>query len=381
MQEYFAAYYFANLHHANKKEFHERLQQINPGNVRAMEYLLRFACGISSGSLATPLILEHVQKQRSKAEFFPEIKLQPLTHLCLLESGCGKLADKLDRPTKAKCDSQEDLLAMRYYLQCLRQPLVELKDLTVRCRSHEELAPLRGIDSLLHDDTKVRIDLSITSRLHECLKLLEEILPIDNIRSIRRFRVSVSYNVSDKPDEEMQTAVVVVERLRDQIELELQIDEDSHLGERVLGSLSRVCKQIIQKVALWLRTYDDVIRLANALAGCDRLAWVFVYYTNLHGHLAGVAPLVSPFLLLLVLESCGLNDDDIHDLISILPAGHGLVSLNVEGNSFSEVGLETLTAHLRNLPELLLFKLDYKGPNAERVKQMVKENLPEVTFS
>ncbi|XP_038052751.1 uncharacterized protein LOC119725418 [Patiria miniata] len=352
MQEYFAAYYFANLHHANEDEFHEKLQQINPGNVHAMEYLLRFACGISSGSLATALILEHVQKQRSKAEFFPEIKLQQLTHLCLLESGCGKLADKLDRPTKAKCDSQEDLLAMRYYLQCLRQPLVELKDLTVRCISHEELAPLRGIDSLLHDDTKVRIDLWIIGRLYECLKLLGEILPIDNIRSIRRFRVYVEYTVGDKPDEEMQTAVVVDERLRDQIELTLDIGEKFHVDERVLGSLSRVCKQIIKEVRLRRRTYDDVIRLANALAGCDRLNRVDVSHTNLHGHLAGLAPLVPPSLVSLTLRSCGLNDDDVPDLISILPAGHGLRWLDVGDNAFSVVGVQTLTAHLRNMPKL-----------------------------
>ncbi|XP_038053375.1 uncharacterized protein LOC119725855 [Patiria miniata] len=378
MQEYFAAYYFANLHHENEEEFHERLQQINPGNVCEMEYLLRFACGISSGSPATALILDHVQKQHNREIFFHEFELQKLTYLMLLESDCGKLADKLDRPTKAECGSQEDLLAIRYYLQCLSQPLIELKNLAVGCRSHEELTSLRGIDRLLHNNTTVSIDLGVTGRLHECLKLLGEILPIDNIRSIRRFRVSVAYTVSDKPDEEMQTAVVVDERLRDQIELELQIGEKYHLGECVLGSLSRVCKQIIKKVALWCRTYDDVIRLANALTGCDRLKHVSLSYTNLNGHLAGLAPLVPPSLWLLVLASCGLNNNDIPDLISILPAGHGLRLLDVRGNAFSVVGVETLTAHLRNLPELGTFSLEYKGHDAERVKQLVKQNLPNV---
>ncbi|XP_038052790.1 uncharacterized protein LOC119725455 [Patiria miniata] len=374
MQEYFAADYFANLHNASEEEFHERLKQINPYNVRAMEYLLRFACGISSGSPVTWLILEHVQK-------LDEVSLQKLPRLLWFESGRDELADKLDRPTQAQCDSQEDLLAMRYYLQCLRQPLVELKHLTVSCRSHEELALLRGIDSQMHDETSVYIDLSITCGLHECLEMLGKILPINNIRSISRFQVFVSYYVSEKTDEERHPPVEVDERLRGQIELSLAIGENSHLGEHVLGSLSRVCKQIIKQVALYGTTYNDVIRLANALAGCDRLTDVEVRNTNLHGHLAGVAPLISPSLGLMTLHSCGLNEDDVPDLISILPAGHGLEELDVCGNAFSTVGSESLTAHLRNLPKLHSFGLYYNGPNAECIREMVERNLPNVRSS
>ncbi|XP_038053374.1 uncharacterized protein LOC119725854 [Patiria miniata] len=439
-QEFSAAYFFAHLYDENKEEFHERLNQINPDNVRAMEYLLRFACGISSGSQATSLILEHVQKQRNKEELFHKVKLQlrgrsyeegvgseegsrdggqssgeeglidekgpsgeegssekerlnveegsseeeglrdeegssveggssdeleltidqkqNLTRLMLFESGWTELADKLDRPTEAKCDGQEDLLAMRYYLQHLSQPLVELSRLTVYCTSHEELAPLSEIYSLQHGKTTLFIYLNVTCRLHEWLKLLGEKLPIDNIRSIRKIWVYVIYSVSEKADEDMETTAEVVERFHDQIELELDIVDLSHVDERVLGSLSRVCKQIRTKVTLWQRTYDDVIRLANALAGCDKLLEVYVRRTNLHGHLASIAPLVSLSLYSLELDSCGLNDDDVPDLISILSAGHGLRAVSVHGNAFSVVGVETLTAHHRNLPKLRTFLLE-----------------------
>ncbi|XP_038053289.1 uncharacterized protein LOC119725786 [Patiria miniata] len=374
-QEYFAAYYFANLHHENEEEFHERLKQINPDNVEAMEYLLRFTCGISSGSKATALILEHVQKLCKDRRMRHGFKLQKLTLLSLFESGCDDLADKLDRPTEAQCDSQEDLLAMRYYLQCLRLPLVELKKLKVRVNSHEELAPLRRFDSLLHDETTVNTEISINCRLDEWLKLLEEILPIDDIMSIRRFRVTVTYTLSEKADDEILATSGVDERLCDQIELIVNMRPWSLLSERVLGSLSRVYKQIIREVALWNKTYDDVIRLANALPGCDRLTYVDVFDTNLHGHLAGVAPLAPPSLRRLRLNSCELNDDDVPDLISIFPAGHFLVWLDVRGNAFSVVGVDTLTAHLKNLPILIVLELQYKGPDRERVQQVAKQNL------
>ncbi|XP_038070516.1 uncharacterized protein LOC119739607 [Patiria miniata] len=371
-QEFCAAYYFANLHHTDEDKFHESLKQINPDNVFAMKYLLQFACGISSGSPATGLILQYVQKQH--AGMWHNKDLQNLVRLLLLESGSDEMADKLDRPTDTDCDSQEELLAMRNYLQCLRQPLVELEEFTVHCRSHEELALLSDIDKLLHDDTKTKIVLNITSSWHECLKLLREIPSSGNTRA------TVSYTMSEKANEESQRPSEMDERLCDQIKLELEIDEISHFDEYDLGSLSRVGKQIIEAVSLRGRPYDDVIRLGNALDGFDRLNDVRLCKTNLHGHLGVVAPLVLPSLKSLSLRSCGLNDDDVPDLISLLPVGHGLQSLNVDGNAFSADGVDTLTTHLKNLPlELLL--LFYIGDDAERVEQVVERNLPHVTFS
>ncbi|XP_038071204.1 uncharacterized protein LOC119740073 [Patiria miniata] len=386
IQEFCAANYFANLHH-QPQEFHERLQQINPDNVRAMEYLLRFACGISSGSAATGLILEHVQQQRNKGRWRDEVTLQNLVRLMLFESGSDEMADKLDRPDDAACNNQEDLLAMRYYLQCLRKPLVELTSFTFLSSSHDELVLLKDINDQLRGHTAIHPDFLITCRSQEDLKLLREILLNYNIRpdtgfvALKPFRVT--YIMSEQATEEVQTLEETLEgmdeRLRGQIELHLEINEMSHFDdERLLGS--RVCNQI-EEVKLRKRTYKDVRRLEIALYGYDGLERLTVSDTNLHGFLFIMDFLARWSLSSLTLDTCGLNDDDLPELITILHAWQRLRWLAVPGNGFSISGVAMLTARLGiRLPQLRTFHLDYSGPNAESVKQVVKRNLPNVTY-
>ncbi|XP_038069472.1 uncharacterized protein LOC119738634 [Patiria miniata] len=386
-QEYGAAYYFAHLYNHDEQGFRKRLQQINPDNVHALDYVLRFACGILKGSPATGLILEHVQKQLDKGESSKEVSLQKLVRLLLFESSSDKMAIKLDRPTNAECKSQEDLLAMHHYLQNLRQPLVELKEFTVHCGTHDGFALLSDINDRLRDSTELMLNFIITCRSHDDLKLLRDMVLSDNIRLGKRCSLwktfLVCYVMCEQANEEVKTLEETLEKmdegLRDQLQLTLNINELSHLDEDfALGSMSHVCNHI-ESVYLQNRTYEDIISVRDVLGeiDCHRLIFLSVSGTNLHGRLVGVAALVPWPLKSLILKSCGLKDDDVPDLISILP--DGLRLLNVAGNAFSLGGVENLATHLRDLPKLAFLVLGYQGSDTEDFKKVAKQNLPKVS--
>ncbi|XP_038069427.1 uncharacterized protein LOC119738592 [Patiria miniata] len=136
-QEYSAAYYFAHLYDENKEKFSERLKQINSDNVFAMEYVLRFACGLLKESPATEEILEHVQKQQTiqvhdvnscwhleggNCRESRSLEVQTLVRVLLFETGSTKMVDKLDRPTYVQCRRpQEDWISLQHYLKCVRE--------------------------------------------------------------------------------------------------------------------------------------------------------------------------------------------------------------------------------------------------------------------
>ncbi|XP_038070719.1 NACHT, LRR and PYD domains-containing protein 3-like [Patiria miniata] len=349
VQEYCAAYFFANLHHADEEMFHEKLQQIHPGNVHAMEYLLRFTCGISSRSPATGLILEHVQKQH------PVLYLKRFVRLLFFESNSHEIAARIDRSTHVKCDSQEDLIALRYFLHNVPLPLDDT-EFEFGCRSYEVLTLLR--DVLLDGNIK----------------------PATNQDSAGF--IKVRYNMSARGNEELLELEETLERmdeaLRDRLRLSLHIGPNSRLDDRC-GRLPCISNQV-EYVHL-IGWPHGIVTLTNALEGCNILQTVILLGVNLRGRVCRIAPLVPPSLQDLMILCCYMNDDDVKVLISILPAGHGLIKLCVSLSSCTLKGVRNLTAHLRGLPNLQVLDIDTCSQiDRHLVKEVVKQDLPNVIF-
>ncbi|XP_022086485.1 uncharacterized protein LOC110977033 [Acanthaster planci] len=362
-QEYCAGYFLANLHHADQAMFHEKLRQMNLKKIYAMEYLLRFACGVASGSEATGLILEHLQRELDQRNCIDKSRLHGLARLLLFESGSDKLADKLQQPAEVMCKSQEDLAALQHYLKCIPNPLEDTK-FALHCSSYEALTCLREV--LLSGKIRPATSQSATSQ------------PSDS-------SVDVEYTLAERGNKEMshleRTLKEMEAELCEKVRLTLSTDERSSFDdEHVMGQLPNVSNQLVE-VCLYGGSHSDAFKLANALNRCKRLEHVGLSNINLHGQVCGLAPLAPPTLQSLILIACGLDDDDVPDLTSILPAGHGLLRLDVHHNMLTLKGMKTLTAHLQGLPKLNTLWHFYDGRDADRIKRVVEQNLPNIYYA
>ncbi|XP_038062351.1 uncharacterized protein LOC119732820 [Patiria miniata] len=339
IQEYFAACHLVKLLDDDENNFRHQLEQIGDGNVLAMEYLLRFCCGRSEQ--AAGLILDHIQEMQGD-----EKKHQRLARLLLFESSSEELATKLVRPTNVHCKSKEDLKSLSYYLQHVTPPL-DGTDFYIYVRK-QELTLLKGI--LLSDSMKsaglIMVHYFLSEQEREELSLLEE------------------------------TLGVVVEQHRAQLHIVVCIEAKSWFDVgRVSHSFFRMQEQ---KGELGLvmnqQSPDEVVDLLKALERC-RLYSLTLCGTNLHARVRHVSHILSS-LRLLHLSACRLVDDDVKDLISILPARHGLQGLNLDGNAFSLDAVRSLTQHLQGLPELRGLRLTNIGLDAECIRQAVSQDLP-----
>ncbi|XP_038062373.1 nucleotide-binding oligomerization domain-containing protein 2-like, partial [Patiria miniata] len=339
IQEHFAACHLAKLLEDDENNFCHQLKQIGPGKVYEMEYLLRFCCGRSRQ--AAGLILDHIQEMQPD-----ERKLQRLARLFLLESGSEELATKLVRPTSVKCTSNEDMKSLCFYLQHVTPPL-EGTTFRMHVRKHE-------------------------------LALLSEILASDSMESAK-VKV-VKYRLSERETEELsgleQTLGVVDEHHRARLYILVWIAAKSWFDVgRVSHSLFRMQEQI-DRLGLVMnqRSPHEVVDLWKALKGC-RLDLLGLTGTDLHAQVRDVSH-ISSSLRVLQLSACRLVDDDVKDLISILPAGHGLKWLNLVNNAFSLDAMRALTHQLQGLPRLRLLSLSEIGLDPELIRQVVSQDLP-----
>ncbi|XP_038062700.1 uncharacterized protein LOC119733187 isoform X2 [Patiria miniata] len=339
IQEYFAACHLVKLLQDDENNFRHQLKQIGEGNVLAMEYLLRFCCGRSRQ--AAGLILDHIQEMQGDEE-----KLQRLARLSLLESGSEELATKLVRPTSVKCKSNEDLKSLSYYLQHVTPPLE---------------------GTFFHMYVRKQV-----------LTLLRGILLSDSMKSARL--TNVYYYLSEQEEGELslleETLGVVDEQRRAQLHISVCIEAKSWFDVgRVSHSFFRRQEQTgIHGLRMHQRSPDEVVDLLKALEGC-RLFLLTLFDTNLHARLRDVSHILSS-LTHLRLSACRLVDDDVKDLISILPAGYGLEWLNLDGNAFSLDAVRALTHHLQGLPKLRVLTLCNIGLDPELVGQFVSQDLP-----
>ncbi|XP_038062667.1 uncharacterized protein LOC119733162 isoform X1 [Patiria miniata] len=320
-----------------ENKFRDWLKQIGEGNVLAMEYLLRFYC--SRSMQAAGLTLDHIREMQGDEE-----ELQRFARLLLWESSSEELATKLVRPTRVNCKNNEDLKSLSYYLQHVTPPL-EGTHFYLDVRK-QELTLLRGI--LLSDSMEsaglIYVDYHLSEQEEEGLSLLEE------------------------------TLGVVDEQDRAQLGIVVKTKSWFDVG-RVSHSFFRMQKQIGKlSVDIDQRSPDEVVNLLKALEGC-RLDWLTMYGTNLHARVGDVSH-ISSSLTILHLSACRLVDDDVKDLISILPAGHGLESLSLSDNAFSLDVVRALTHHLRGLPKLHLLWLCNISLPPELVRQVVSQDLP-----
>ncbi|XP_038062891.1 uncharacterized protein LOC119733382 [Patiria miniata] len=339
IQEYFAACHLVKLLDDDENNFRHQLEQIGDGNVLAMEYLLRFCCGRSMQ--AAGLILDHIREMQGD-----EKKLQRLARLLLFESGSDELATKLVRPTFVKCKSNEDLKSLSYYLQHVTPPL-EGTDFDMHVRK-QGLTLLRGI--LLSDSMKsarlITVYYYLSEQEGEELSLLEETLGEVDVQRHARFIITVIIEARSWFD----------------------VGRVSHSFFCMQEQIGRL------GLAMYQRSPDEVVDLLKALEGC-RLDVLALFYTNLHARVRDVSHVLSS-LTLLHLSACRLVDDDVKDLISIIPAGHGLQGLILDGNAFSLDAVRALTRHLQGLPDLTGLSLCTIGLDAELVRQVVSQNLP-----
>ncbi|XP_038062487.1 uncharacterized protein LOC119732977 [Patiria miniata] len=339
IQEYFAACHLVKLLEDDKNKFCDQLKQIGESNVLAMEYLLRFCCGRSGK--AAGLILDHIQEMEGDEE-----KHQRLARLLLFESSSEELATKLVRPTEVDCKSNEDLKSLSYYLQHVTPPLEgTVFHMYVR---KQELTLLRGI------------------------------LLSDSMESTRL--IVVNYYLSEQKGEELslleETLGGVDEQRCAQLHIMVRIEAKSWFDVgRVSHSFFRMQEQKGELgLVMHQRSPDEVVNLLKALEGC-RLSDLLLHDTNLHARVGDVSHIPSS-LTILQLFACRLVDDDVKDLISILPAGHGLESLTLDGNAFSLDAVRALTHHLQGLSKLRYLHLCNIGLDPELIRQVVSENLP-----
>ncbi|XP_038062941.1 uncharacterized protein LOC119733450 [Patiria miniata] len=331
IQEYFAACHLVKLLQDDVKKFRHQLKQIGEHNVHAMGYLLRFCCGRSGQ--AAGLILDHIKNVQSERLDF-EKKPQMLARWLLLESGSGELAAKLVRPNMVHCNSNEDLKSLNYYLQHVTPPL--------KCR---------------HFYMDVR---------QQELTFLKGILLSDSIKSADK--VVVNYHLSEQQQggKELslleKTLGVVDEQHRALLDVTIHIVRESwfDLGP-ISHSFFRMQKQTGSlSLSMVTRSPDEFFYLLNALEGC-RLSSLTLWDIDLHARLRNVSH-ISSSLVSLNLSGCGLVDDDVKDLMRILPAGHDLSMLVLDNNAFSSNAVSALTHHLRRLPNIgLLPSADERG--------------------
>ncbi|XP_038062865.1 uncharacterized protein LOC119733353 [Patiria miniata] len=339
IQEYFAACHLVKLLLDDAKIFQHQLERIGEHNVLAMEYLLRFCCGKSVQ--AAGLILDHIREMQGDKS-----KPQRLAQLFLFESGSAELATKLVRPTWVKCKSNEDLKSLSYYLQHVTPPL-EGTDFYMTVRK-QELALLRGIflSDSMESAKLVNVNYHLSEQEEEELSLLQETLGVVDEQHSARLHIIVFIGLKSWFD----------------------------VG-RVSHSFFQIQKQIgWLGLAMPARSPEDV-NLLKALQGC-RLSYLSLYYTNLHARVRDVMSHISSSLIIFFLKGCRLVDDDVKDLMSILPAGHGLKGLTLDDNAFSLDAVRALSHHLRGLPEISHLSLRSIGLDPELIRQVVSENLP-----
>ncbi|XP_038062880.1 uncharacterized protein LOC119733367 [Patiria miniata] len=256
------------------------------------------------------------------------------------------LATKLGRgrPTEVECESNEDLKTLSNYLQNVTPPL-EGTSFTLKNVRHHDLTLLKEI--LLSDSVKsasnIHVDYYLSKKEEEELSLLEETLGVVNV-------------------------VVLV------IAVYIVPQSWCDVG-RVSRSFFRMQEQMDSlQFCMVKRSPDEVVDLLKALEGC-RLSWLSLFDINLHARLQDINHIPSS-LTILKFYGCRLVDDDVKDLISILPAGHGLRVLVLDFNAFSLDGLRALTHHLGGLYSLCGLSLCNNGLDPELVRQVVCHNLP-----
>ncbi|XP_038062759.1 uncharacterized protein LOC119733246 isoform X2 [Patiria miniata] len=277
----------------------------------------------------------------------PQLQPRPKNAAFPFKSDAETLATKLGRgrPTEVNCQSN-DLKTLSDYLQNVTPPL-EGTYFNMNVEK-QELTLLRGI--LLSDSMKsarlIHVNYHLSEREEEELSLLEETLCL-----IDEPRCGLAF-------------------------FTLFINENSWFDTgRISHSIFRIHEQIDWLgLAMYRRSLDEVVDLLKALEGC-RLSSLALCDINLHSRVRHVSHIPS-YLPMLELIACRLVDDDMKDLISILPDGHYFFSLALDYNSFSLDAVRALTHHLQGLPELGVLSLCYIDCDPRLVKQVVGRNLP-----
>ncbi|XP_038062889.1 uncharacterized protein LOC119733378 isoform X2 [Patiria miniata] len=338
IQEYFAACHLVKLlQQDDENNFRHQLEQIGEGNVFAMEYLLRFCCGRSMQ--AAGLILDHIQEMQGD-----EMKLQRLARLILCESGSKELATKLVRPTRVECESNADLKSLSYYLKRVTPPL-------------------KNTGFYMH----VR---------KQDLNLFREILLSDSMESAKM--IFVHYMLSEEEKEDFspleKTIGVRKEERRAQLHIMFYIGEKSLFDMGPAShSFLRMQEKIMPSLSMIKVRPEEVVDVLQVLEEC-RFNYLYLHSINLHGQLRDVH--ILPAIGTLHLEKCRLVDDDVKDLISILPAGRGLIGLTLDDSAFSLDAVRALIGHLQGFPKLCRLGLHNIGLDAQLIRQVVSQGLP-----
>ncbi|XP_038062726.1 uncharacterized protein LOC119733211 isoform X2 [Patiria miniata] len=337
IQEYFAACHLVKLLQDDENNFRHQLEQIGEGNVFAMEYLLRFCCGRSMQ--AAGLILDHIQEMQGD-----EMKLQRLARLILCESGSKELATKLVRPTRVECESNADLKSLSYYLKRVTPPL-------------------KNTGFYMH----VR---------KQDLNLFREILLSDSMESAKM--IFVHYMLSEEEKEDFspleKTIGVRKEERRAQLHIMFYIGEKSLFDMGPAShSFLRMQEKIMPSLSMIKVRPEEVVDVLQVLEEC-RFNYLYLHSINLHGQLRDVH--ILPAIGTLHLEKCRLVDDDVKDLISILPAGRGLIGLTLDDSAFSLDAVRALIGHLQGFPKLCRLGLHNIGLDAQLIRQVVSQGLP-----
>ncbi|XP_038046093.1 uncharacterized protein LOC119720485 [Patiria miniata] len=339
VQEYCAAHVMVNLLDVDEDGFKGYLKDVVAENVFGLEYLFRFCCGRSPK--AARLIVEHVQKIRGD-----KVRLCRLVRLLLLESGSKELASKLHPQTDVECETSEDLKAFAYCLEYVRSPV--------------SINQMRIVVSSCDD-----------------LQLLGKCLQSGNMKSIKQ--IVCKYSISEGwrghlTQLEQTLAVDKVDRLVLALWIPDHIPCDVVFLSGCINRVSKMCGEfgLNLKGSNFGRSLYDIKCLVGALKGCS-LFYLVLSNINMHGKVRWLSNLFTLALKQLLLRNCNLGDDDIKDLICVMP--NSLLQLDLTENVLSPEAMKDLTLHLRRLPKLKCLKLANTGSNADLISKIVSRNL------
>ncbi|XP_038066774.1 uncharacterized protein LOC119736837 [Patiria miniata] len=335
-QEYCAAHYLISLLYSDEQSFCQYIDKVIAFGVMKIEFVLRFCCGLSEQ--AADLILNRIGHGYDS-----------LARVCLFESGSKSLALKLPKPDKISCEGQENLVALRYYLESgvrLKRTAFE-----ITCDAYADLQVLGDIFRRCKNDIRsMTIDCVLSHQGNAMLRLLAK-----KLQNAER--------------------ALLIKKL---IEIRVFIfDEDIHNYAKCLSKCISQLPYQSWNVTVSGESHNDVCVLVDSLKGC-KLHCLRIFDVNMHRHVADLGPLVTPSLARLELDNCGLDDADVEGVASLLPGGHGLTVIDLEDNAFSLDAVKTLAGHLQDLSELtwLLFKTD--GLDDNKVEKVLQEILPQL---
>ncbi|XP_038069646.1 NACHT, LRR and PYD domains-containing protein 3-like [Patiria miniata] len=363
-QEYFASFYLVR----QTKWFIKRrfLSKVTIDTVQAVEYVLRFSCGMNKLEVAS-VIFEHVQGIKDELISDRYLWVQHLTLMLYYEAQSDSLEAGVGSCLALKY--KEEFAALQYYVDNLHNsdersgPKVHLERLEVYLHVIKDLTKVKSI--LEHVDVD-----SLYYGLLWSDKLGGELEELD--QAIEKLPHKKGYKVVCIDQKEHQSSDGAA----------AAADQEEELGSvdplvQFCSTKSHVCGFGLRIECDVIKSQDTFSRVATGL-GESQAVYFGVLNNSLNGYMSSLKPLI-PSLQYLELYDCGLKSDGLVSLAELMPSAVRLRELYISGADFSEEAVESLLRKLKDCPRMLMLELHNTELPSEIIQAVVRESFPEMT--